>query len=688
MESRWNDQEAEDSLARYAAYGPDLALRIYSARLIGADPALVLHGGGNVSVKTTGRDLFGAPQDRIHVKGSGWDLAGIEPAGLPALDLAGLQRLRGLTELDDEEMVNQLRRHLLDARSPNPSVETLLHAFLPHRFVDHSHADAILALSDQERGEEFVAEAFGDRVAALPFVMPGFPLAQEVARLHEERPEVEGIVLHRHGLFTFGETARESYERHIALVDAAERFLAEAGPPRVAVPADWGAARHEAARRRAAEVAPRLRRALAAHLPRPPILRWLDDEELSGLVAAPGARELFLTPPLTPDHTLRTKNLPCWAEADAIDAAVAAYAREYHAYFERGCARCGPRRELDPAPRVVLVPEAGVFAAGPTAAAAAAAADLAAHTLRTKAAASALGPFRGLDELELFGMEYWSLEQAKLGRGTPPPLAGRVAVVTGGGGAIGEGIGAVLAGAGAVVALLDLDAGRAEAAAARIRAEHGPHAAFGLAADVTDESSLDAALAEVLRRSGGLDVLVPNAGAARVAELVEEDPAAFRRLVEVNLTGVFLTLRAGGRILREQGLGGSVVLVSSKNVPAPGAAFGAYSASKAGAHQLARIAALELAADGVRVNAVCPDAVFRHGDNPSGLWAEVGPDRARSKGLAPEELEEHYRRRNLLRTTVSAEDVGRAVLWLAAEAPCTTGCAIPVDGGIPQAFPR
>ena len=699
MESRWKESEAQAWLDRFGPeHGDELALRVYGARLIGADPALVLHGGGNVSVKAVAADLYGEPVDVIHVKGSGWDLGGIEPAGLPALELLGLRGLRALDRLSDEEMVNQLRRHLLDSTAPNPSVETLLHAFLPHRYVDHSHADAVLAISNQEHGERFVEEALGGRVVALPFIMPGFPLAKAVAEAYEAHPEVEGVLLHQHGLFTFADDARESYERHVELVDAAERYLAAAGSPRVAVQPGLALVEHGEAAARAARVAPKLRRALAAHMPSPPALRWLEDAALTGLVAAAGARELLVSPPLTPDHSLRTKNLPCWIAPDwdaddaalhrTVAAAVADYAEHYLSYVRRGCAARGERTPLDPAPRVLLVPGAGAFAAGPTAAAAAAVADLTVHTLRTKAAASALGAYRGLPELDLFDMEYWSLEQVKLGAKTAPPLAGRVAAITGGGGAIGEGIGAVLAGAGATVALLDLDRGRAEAAAARIRAAHGPHAAFGLAADVTDEASLAAAFAELLRRAGGLDVLVPNAGAAHVAALEDQDLAAYRRLVEINQTGVFLTLRQGGRLLRDQGLGGSIALVSSKNVLAPGASFGAYSSSKAGAHQLAKVAALELADAGVRVNMVCPDAVFRHGDNPSGLWAEVGPERARSKGMDPSQLEEHYRQRNLLRTTVGAEDVGRAVLYLATDAAKTTGCTLTVDGGIAQAFGR
>lgn len=307
--------------------------------------------------------------------------------------------------------------------------------------------------------------------------------------------------------------------------------------------------------------------------------------------------------------------------------------------------------------------------------------DIAEHTLLTKMASRHLGPYEALTDLELFDMEYWPLEQAKLAGQTPLELQGQVAVITGGAGAIGEGVGAVLRTAGAEVVLLDVDAERVTAAAARIDA-------IGMVADVTDPASMQEAMGDVCRRFGGFDILVPNAGIAHVASLETLDVESLRRSIEVNQIGVFATIQAGARIMRSQGLGGSIVLVSSKNVLAPGAGFGAYSSSKAGGHQLARIAALELAEDDIVVNMVTPDAVFSHGDNPSGLWQEVGPDRAASKGLEPEELEEHYRQRNLLRATVTAEHVGQAVLFFAARRTPSTGAVLPVDGGVANAFPR
>ncbi|MCP4092475.1 MAG: bifunctional aldolase/short-chain dehydrogenase [Planctomycetes bacterium] len=680
---------------------PILTERVRTSRLLGADPAMVLHGGGNTSAKGEYVDLLGKRRACIWIKGSGWDLATIEAPGLPACDLEQLRALRVLEELSDEDMVREVRRTLLDPTSPTPSVEALLHAFLPHRFVDHSHADAILALSDREGGEELCREVFGDRVAYLPFVMPGFPLAKAVAAVVEEQPHVEGVLLHKHGLFTFGGSGEQSLQRHFEFVAmATERYEKE----RVALLTTEESAVANMRCWRASQVTPVLRGALAGDG------RFvLETRAAAWIVAAlegDGVAEIMQSAPLTPDHSLRTKNQPCWLElpahadrdperadsgADgqalavqqAVQTAVATYAKDYRAYFERGCASRGPRTALDPMPRVFYLRGYGLIGVGANAKAAAIAADLAEHTLLTKVASQQLGAFEGLSEMDLFDMEYWSLEQAKLGKAKAPELQGKVAVITGGGGAIGEGIARVLLDAGAAVALLDLELSLADDAAQRLGG-----AVMAVAANVTCADSMAAAMDQICERFGGMDIVVPNAGLAHVASLEELQLEDWQRLIDVNQTGVLLTIQAAAKVLRCQGAGGSVVLVSSKNVLAPGANFGAYSASKAGAHQLAKIAALELAEHGIHVNMVCPDAVFRCGDNPSGLWAEVGPDRAKSRGLSSAELEDFYQQRNLLKAEVTAEDVGRAVLFFAANRTPTTGAVLPVDGGVPGAFPR
>jgi rhamnulose-1-phosphate aldolase/alcohol dehydrogenase len=639
-----------------------------------------MHGGGNTSAKGEIVDLLGNTRQVIWVKGSGWNLASMEAPGLPALDLEQLRALRALEELSDEDMVREVRRCLLDPLAPTPSVETLLHAFLPHRFIDHSHADAVLALSDCAEGERLCREVYGDRVAYLPFVMPGFPLAKAVAAAVEAQPQVEGVLLHKHGLFTFGESGEESLARHFELVAlAAARYE----PERQAV-----LAANAAPTLQAQDVLPVLRGAFAEFGP------FVFETRASAWILAAlqqdGVGELLQSAPLTPDHSLRTKNQPCWVPVVAAQAfedtarvAIQDFVSAYHAYFERGCAARGARTQLDPLPRVFYVPGYGLIGVGKTAKAAAIAADLAEHTLLTKVASGGLGTFEGLPELDLFDMEYWSLEQAKLGKAKPKELEGQVAVITGAGGAIGEGVARVLLDAGAAVALLDINQELAEAAAARLGGD-----TFAVVADVTEEASMTAAMNAVCARFGGLDIVVPNAGLAHVVSIEQLQMKDWQRLVAVNQTGVLLTIQTAARIMRKQGMGGSVVLVSSKNVLAPGANFGAYSASKAGAHQLARVAALELAAEGIHVNMVCPDAVFRNGENPSGLWAEVGPDRAKSRGLSAAELENFYQQRNLLKAPVTAQDVGQAVLFFAARRTPTTGAVMPVDGGVPAAFPR
>jgi rhamnulose-1-phosphate aldolase/alcohol dehydrogenase len=706
MESRWSDREAAEYVERLAPrWGEALALRVYTSRLIGRDPDLVMHGGGNTSLKGTVTTLVGDRVEALFVKGSGWDLDAIEPPGLPAVDLAHLRRLRVLPELSDEEMVNQLRTHLFDASAPNPSVETLLHAFLPHRFVDHTHADIALVLTNQppEDSEAMVREAFGPRWGIVPYIMPGFALARLAAEVFERDPSVEGLVLLNHGLFTFADDAHTAYDRMIAGVDRAERFVRARA--RARRPVGRGAALDTAPAEAAARLAPVLRGALAeasgdADRPwRRMVLEWRLSEEPLEIMGGPDAERIAAANPLTPDHVIRTKGralllpreLPLddpVALRECIAAAVARYREAYDAYFEahRQRARTAVTK-LDSFPRVILAPGAGVFTAGRTKQDARIAADIAEHTLRAKALANAIGHYTALGDADLFDMEYWSLEQAKLGKAKEAPLAGQVALVTGAAGAIGFAVCRKLIDAGAHVLVTDVARERVDGAVAELDPK-GRGVAAGVVMDVTDERSVAAAFAEACRRYGGVDILVLNAGIAHVSPIELTEPAAFQRVVDVNLVGYFLVLRAAAGLFRLQGTGGNVIVNSSKNVFGPGADFGAYSASKAGAHQLGKVAALELAAAGVRVNMINADAVFGDAKRPSGLWREVGPLRARSRGLEPAELQDYYRQRNLLKATVSGEHVGNAVVFFASNLTPTTGATLPVDGGVPDAFPR
>jgi rhamnulose-1-phosphate aldolase/alcohol dehydrogenase len=669
---------------------------VYTSRLIGEEPDLVLHGGGNTSLKSTVRDLFADEVDVLHIKGTGWDLASIEPKDLPAVRLEPLRRLRGLESLDDETIVAELRRALLDPNAPNPSVETLLHAFLPHRFIDHSHADAILAITNQPDPEERVRSLFGERVVFVPYVMPGFTLAKLAVELYEKSSDAEGLVLEKHGLFTFGEDARTSYDRHVELVDIAERFILEKLEGERLLNA-----RPVVAIREPDEIAPIVRGALAEPTgdPDQPFRRWIlehrTSDEILHFAAADDAPRLVSTPPITPDHVIRTKGPyllltdPPYGNPEELSGRlrhdVERYRQTYRAYFERNVQEKGIERSpLDPTPRVVVLPGLGLFACGATRRDARIAADIAEHNVKTKIWAEMIGRYEGISDGDLFDIEYWSLEQAKLGKRTPPPLQGQVALITGGGGAIGEGIARVLRGAGAEIVLADDNEDRVEAVRDRI----GPDDCETVLVDIGEERQVARAFREAAGYFGGVDIVVATAGVAETGELDELETEAFDRAERVNVRGTFLTMREALRHLKAQATAGHIVLISSKNVFAPGAGFGAYSASKAGAHQLGKIAALEAAQHGIRVNMINADAVFGTRENPSGLWEKVGAERAASRGLSEEELPEFYRSRNLLKVRVTPEHVGNAVLFFVTGQTPTTGAALPVDGGLPDAFPR
>jgi rhamnose utilization protein RhaD (predicted bifunctional aldolase and dehydrogenase)/NAD(P)-dependent dehydrogenase (short-subunit alcohol dehydrogenase family) len=702
MQSRWSEEDAAGFVAQYGArWGEDLALRTYASRLLGSEPSLVLHGGGNTSLKGSWTNVLGESVAALFVKASGGNMAFIEPEGHPALDLAYLRRLRGLSNLDDETMVNELRAHLFLSDSPTPSIETLVHAFLPARFVDHTHADAILALTNQVDGDRLVREALGSGVAVLPYVTPGFRLALAAARAIEERPSLRAMVWAHHGIVTWGDTARSSYETMIDLVSKAERYLDERTQDRPAVSVDETPM--SVALERATWVAPLVRGLLAARTGDPDnpyrrvIVQGLVTPDVLALVDSGNGHELALTPPLTTDHLIRTKALPAWVDRPAYDqpealreqltAAVREYSAAYDAYIERHRASMPPgMRQFDPLPRVVLMPGLGAWCAGRDVIESSVVRDITAHTLAVKAQVARMGAYRGLSESELFRMEYRTLQHAKL-PGAPLPLGGRVALVTGAAGAIGAGICQGLLEQGCHVAVTDLPGGPLDSLVEELTPAFGPRV-MGVPLDVTDAGSVARAFEEIGRAWGGIDLVVANAGIAMVAALADLDLEEFRRLERVNVEGTLLLLSESARHFRQQATGGDIVLVSTKNVFAPGAKFGAYSATKAASHQLARIASLELAGLDVRVNMVSPDAVFAHGARRSGLWAEVGPDRMRARGLDEAGLEAYYRDRNLLKARVTAGHVARAVLFFATRQTPTTGSTIPVDGGLPDATPR
>jgi rhamnose utilization protein RhaD (predicted bifunctional aldolase and dehydrogenase)/NAD(P)-dependent dehydrogenase (short-subunit alcohol dehydrogenase family) len=679
MRSQWSDAEAERLVDRYAGkgVGPDLALRVYTSRLLGSEPKLVLHGGGNTSVKTIMRDLLDEEVEALCVKGSGWDMAAIEPAGLPAVRLAPLRKLRGRERLSDEEMVRVQRANLLDPGAPNPSVETLLHAFLPHKYVDHTHSTAVLSLADQPDAVERCADLYGRRMGLVPYIMPGFLLAKKAAEVFEADPAVEGLVLLKHGVFTFGDAAQEAYERMIAAVSLAEERLVRR---RKTV---FAAARLPETVAGAAEVAPILRGACAIADPAgsgsykrfvldfrssEPVLNYVNGAELGRYGRAGVA---------TPDHTIRTKNYPLIVpapEAGRLDTfkqdvrlAVDRFVAEYHAYFARHNTRHDPpKRELDPMPRVVLVPGLGLFGLGRSARDSRIAADIAQSTVETVTDAEAVGRFEPVGEADLFDIEYWSLEQAKLGQTTEKPLAGQIAVITGGAGTIGVATARALNGAGAEVALLDIDAAAVQTAANKLGG-----AALGIECDVTDPAAVRRAFDRVAGHFGGLDILVSNAGAASQGRIGEVEEAVLRQSFELNFFAHQTVAQNAVRIMLAQSTGGCLLFNVSKQAINPGPRAGPYGLPKAATLFLVRQYALEYGADGIRANAVNADGVR------SGLLTpQFIEQRAAAYGMSATE----YMSRNLLGREVTAEDVAQAFLHHAV-ALKTTADVTTVDGG-------
>ena len=650
MKDLWDDDGATEC-------GDDLlALRVYSSRLIGQSADLVLHGGGNTSVKASFTDIFGVAHDVLYVKGSGWDLATIEAAGFAPVKLDSLLQLSRFDRLSDADMVRAQRAAMLDSSAPTPSVEAILHALIPYRFVDHTHADAVVALSNTPDGEARIRSLYGDRMLIVPYVMPGFVLAKKVAELTAgiDWSKLEGMVLMNHGVFSFADDAKESYQHMIHFVSQAQDALGQRPSPSPSVdgvvvpPLALATLRREVSRVAGTAMLARFDGTPASHA-------FANNENV---------RDIATRGPLTPDHVIRTKRVPLIVDGEPASA-VDSFARKYQAYFEENTD--GTLTILDSAPRWAVWPTKGTVAFGTRATEVSIVSDIVAHTIGAISDAERLGGWCALPAADIFAVEYWELEQAKLGKAPAGlPLQGRCAVVTGGASGIGYACAVALAKQGAQVTVLDMDPA--------VTSVFDLPAIHGVVCDVTEAAGVRDAIDASVAHTGGLDILVSNAGIFSASNLVGEMPEEeWQRSLDINLTGAMHAVRQSIPYLR-LGWEPAVVIIGSKNVPAPGPGAGAYSVAKAGLTQLARVLALELAGDGVRVNTVHPNAVF-----DTAIWTEeVLASRAAHYGMSVEA----YRKSNLLRQEVTSNDVAAMVCaMVGATFRCTTGAQVPVDGG-------
>jgi rhamnose utilization protein RhaD (predicted bifunctional aldolase and dehydrogenase)/NAD(P)-dependent dehydrogenase (short-subunit alcohol dehydrogenase family) len=674
MQNRWDAAEA-------ARYPGDIGQRVYSSRLIGSDPALVLYGGGNTSVKVAETDIFGAAEDLLYVKGSGFDLRDIPQAGFAPVRTSQLVALSRLERLSDIEMARQLRLATIEPAAPAPSVEAILHAVLPYRYADHAHADAVIALTNTPSGDAHARAAYADRVLLVPYVMPGFELSRLVARMvaDELGPQTIGLILAGHGLFSFGNTARESYDRLIELVTLAEDYLKArsawdiAGSSRAAEPgsgAEPGATgKHGGDPGGTGELAgielARLRSELSGLAGFPLLLQRQDDPLGTDFARRPDVATLSQQGPATPDHVIRTKRVPL------LGRDTAAYARAYREYFEQHAAvhpAGAGLQMLDPAPRVILDERLGLCTAGRRPADVVAAAQIYHHTIEVILRATALERWQALSAADMFAVEYWDLEQAKLRRqGDPPEFTGEVALVTGAASGIGRACAEALARNGAAVCGADINPGVEEVLP-------GP-GYLGYTCDLRSDAQAQAAIERAASQFGGIDMLVLCAGifpsSARIDALTSAD---WKRTFAINTDADLALLRLAYPYLCLAPGGGRVVVIASKNVPAPGPGAAAYSASKAALTQLARVAALEWGPQQIRVNILHPNAVF-----DTGIWTEeVIAARAAEYGLSPAD----YRKRNVLGAEVTSGDVAGLVTAMCGPLFAkVTGAQLAVDGG-------
>ncbi|MBX2874304.1 MAG: bifunctional aldolase/short-chain dehydrogenase, partial [Saprospiraceae bacterium] len=651
MKSNWKDAKAKK------LKGDLLKLRVYTSRLLGNNEDLVMHGGGNTSVKIKETNIFGEEEEVLYVKGSGWDLATIEAPGFAPVKLSALHRLAQLDTLSDVDMVKNQRMAMTNPSAPNPSVEAILHAIIPYTFVDHTHADAVVTVTNTPGGKKRIQEIYGDKVLIIPYVMPGFILAKKIYEMTRkiDWDSIEGMVLMNHGVFTFHDDPKVSYEKMISIVDASEKYLKKQGANPIKGKGKGKVNGLELAK---------LRQQVSTVWNKPVLAKLDRSASAKSFSELPNVAKITSRGPLTPDHIIRTKRTPMMV-SDQPENDLEKYVKEYKAYYEKH--NTGEQTLLDQAPRWAIIPGTGIVSFGPTVKHTRIIEDIARHTQRAIFQAEQLGAWKALGKGDLFEMEYWSLEQAKLKKaGKPKSMQGKVAIVTGAASGIGKACVESLIEQGAVVTGLDI--------APVIEDMFPQKEALGIKCDVTSEKQLKKAIEETVATFGGIDLVVSNAGifpkSARIADM---DGKLWDKSLELNVTSHQRILQLLIPYL-ELGFDPAVVIIASKNVPAPGPGAAAYSVAKAGLTQLGRVAAMELGEKGIRVNIVHPNAVY-----DTAIWTdEVLQARAKHYGLTVKE----YKTNNMLKVEVTSRDVADlAVAMLGKTFSKITGAQVPIDGG-------
>jgi rhamnose utilization protein RhaD (predicted bifunctional aldolase and dehydrogenase)/NAD(P)-dependent dehydrogenase (short-subunit alcohol dehydrogenase family) len=651
MKSLWNDNAA-------AMFFDDLLqLRVYTSQLLGQEPELVLHGGGNTSVKITEENFFGEPEEILYVKGSGWDLSKIQTKGFAPARLAVLKRMMTLDRISDTDMVRIQRSAMIDPEAPNPSIEAILHAVIPFKYVDHTHANAVVTLTNTQEGETLIREIYKDRVLIVPYLKPGFKLGKRIFEItrNADWKQFEGMILMHHGILTFADDARTSYERMIKLVTLAEKYLRKQG------------ALGKIAKARPKEdllVLARIRRHVSLTTGNAMLARLNQSPEACGFAGLSNVKSLVARGPMTLDHLIRIKPVPVILEKN-VEQDIEDYSSAYKAYFERNTD--GRLTCLDLAPRWAVWPKYGIIAFGRTITESTIVSDIVRHTIRSIQWGEAIGKWKALSEKQMFDMEYWELQQAKLNEGGVfSELQGKVALITGAASGIGLACAKMLHEHGAAVMGLDINPD--------ITNIFNQQDMLGIKCDITDDKAVKKAVETTIRSFGGLDILIPNAGIFPPSQRIENvDEKDWERSMDINLSSQQRLLKTCIPYLK-QGIDAAVVFISSKNVPAPGPGAAAYSVAKAGQTQLARIAAMELGCDGIRVNIVHPNAVF-----DTALWT---PEVLKSRACEYECTIEEYKTNNCLKTEVKSKDVAALVCAMVGPAFAkTTGAQVPIDGG-------